>query len=159
MRQYQNLPISTSTENNIQYGTRPVPVQPKYCQYQYQYQYSIYWPKMPRNSKFWEKNKFFMREIQIERSNLEFSSLKLKFDKKNLICFGKFHGCQFICLIFAFFWFGTGTDLLSTCAISTCADSVLENWTSTSTSTSTSVPKMISGLKKISTSTSGLTHL
>ena len=54
---------------------------------------------------FREKNQFFMREIQIEKSNFEFLSLKLKFEKKNLTYFGKLHGCQFICLIFAVFLF------------------------------------------------------
>ena len=60
--------------------------------------------------------------------------LKSKFQKKNLF----------------FYRLGTGTNRART-------KSIFENWISTSTSTP--VSKMISGLKKISTSTSGLTNL
>jgi hypothetical protein len=45
-----------------------------------------------------------MLEIEIKSSSFELLSLKLKFEKNTLTYFGKLHGCQFICLIFAVFF-------------------------------------------------------
>ena len=130
-----------------------------WVQYEYQYQYS---PNTDSTStsttntewKCREISTFFERRISFHAENSNFVeqfwtflSLKFQFERKNMTCFGKLRCRQFFCLIFCFFLrFGTGTDWLSTCVISTSTESVLENWTSTSTSTS--VPKMISGLKK-----------
>ncbi len=138
----------------------PVPV-PKnfWVQYRYQYQYSPNTDSISTSTsttnieqkrrKIWifrEKNQFFMREIQILWSNFELFwvwnwNLKRKMESFMVVNYFAWFFCCFLC-------FGTGTDWLSTCAISTSTESVLENWTSTSTSISTSVPKMISGLKK-----------
>jgi hypothetical protein len=78
----------------------------------------------PRNLKFSREKSIFHAENSKILRNFEFLSLKLKFEEKNLTYFGTFHGCQFIYLIFTFFCFGTGTDWLSTCAISTSTESV-----------------------------------
>ena len=141
MRQYQNLPISTSTSTKKLLSSVPVPV-----------------PVLRILSENAAKFQFFERRISFHAGNSNyveqfwtFLSLKFQFERKNMTCFGKLRCRQFFCLIFCFFLrFGTGTDWLSTCAISTSTESLLENWTSnsTSTSTSTSVRKMISGLKK-----------
>ena len=143
MSQYQNLPISTSTstEKNIQYSTRPVPVQPKY----WQYHYSKYWSNLIAKFEIFERKIgfhagnwnldeqfwIFKFEIEIwkEKSGIFWKTLRLPIYLLDFCCF--------VC-------FGTGTDWLSTCTASTSTESVLENWTSTSIS----VPKMISRLKK-----------
>jgi hypothetical protein len=83
-----------------------------------------------------------MREIEIERTNFEF--LSLKFDIFWETSWLPIYLLDFCC----FFCFGTGADWLSICAISASTESALENGTSTSTSTLTSISKMISGLKK-----------
>ena len=141
MRQYQNLPISTSTSTKkiIEFSTSTSTSTSTT---------NIEW-KRREISIFWEKNQFSCGKFKFCRAILNFLSLKFQFEKKNMTCFGKLRCRQFFCLIFCFFLrFGTGTDWLSTCVISTSTESVLENWTSTSASTSTSVPKMISELKK-----------
>ena len=153
MSQYQNLPVSTSTststKKNIQYSTRPVPVQPKYWQYQYQYQYNNYWSNLTAEYEIFERKiSYSWGKSKFRGQILNFRIWNWNLKRKIWHILENFMAANLFTWFLLFFCFGTGTDWLSTCAISTSTESVFENWTSTSTSISTSVPKMISGLKK-----------
>jgi hypothetical protein len=109
MSQYQNLPISTSTstsiKKNIQYSTRPVPVQPKYWQYQYQYQYNKYWSNLTAKFEIFERKVgFSCGKFKFREAVLNFWVWNWNLKRKNLTYFVRLHGCQFIYLSFADFF-------------------------------------------------------